>query len=145
MDDDQFLSQVLSGISEAEIITIFLPLLRRALIVDTRHNEVAGHMVGVVPQVGSMEERISVIERMRPEFKKVHSILGIPWLKSVYSLQEQGVTDRLVERLSDSGMSPALAEEAVREAVGQLFRVEHRAFVALIRGEGYQTLWTRRG
>ena len=69
--DDQFLNQVLSGISEAEIITIFFPLLRRALIIDTRHSEGLGHMVGVLPQVGSMEERIAVIEELRPQFGKV--------------------------------------------------------------------------
>src|SRR5262245_63260986 len=108
-EDDQFLSQVLSGISEAEIITIFFPLLRRALVVDTRHNEAVGHIVGVLPQVGSLEERIAVIERMRPQFGKARSILGIPWIKSVNSLREQGVVDRLIERLTDSDMSPSSA------------------------------------
>src|SRR5947208_1924002 len=100
-DDDQFLNQVLSGIAEAEIITIFFPLLRRALVIDTRHNESMGHMVRVLPQVGSMEERIAVIERMRSQFGKVRSILGIPWIKSINSLREQGIVERLVERLSD--------------------------------------------
>ena len=144
-DDDQFLSQVLSGIAEAEIITIFFPLLRRALVIDTRHNEMVGHIVGVLPQVGSMEERIAVIERMRPQFGKIRSILGIPWIKSVNSLREQGVVDRLVERLTDSEMSATSAHEAVDDALAQLSRVEHRAFVLLIRGEGYQTLWSRQG
>jgi hypothetical protein len=145
MDDDQFLNQVLSGIAEAEIITIFFPLLRRALVVDTRHSEGTGHMVGVLPQVGSMEERIAVIERMRPQFGKVHSILGIPWIKSINSLREQGVVERLVDRLSDSEMSSSTAQEIVRNAIAQLARVEHRAFISLIRGEGYQTLWSSRG
>jgi hypothetical protein len=145
MDDDQFLSQVLSGISEAEIITIFFPLLRRALIVDVRHDDATGQMVGVVAQVGSMEERIAVIEKMRPEFGKVRSILGIPWIKSVNSLHEQGVVDRLVGRLTDSQMTPSSAQQAVDDAMAQLFRIERRAFIALIHGEGYQTLWSRRG
>src|SRR5205809_80144 len=96
-DDDQFLSQVLSGISEAEIVTIFFPLLRRALVIDTRHDDQTPHMVRVMSQVGSMEERISVIQRMRPEFGKVRSILGIPWIKSVSSLNEQGVVEQLVK------------------------------------------------
>lgn len=142
-DDDQFLSQVLSGIAEAEIITIFFPLLRRALVVDTRHDEKGmGHMVGVLPQVGSMEERIAVIEGMRPQFGKVRSILGIPWLKSINSLREHGVVERLVNRLSSSEMTTPMAQEMVRGAVTQLAKVEHLAFIALIRGEGYQTLWS---
>ena len=140
-DNDQFLNQVLSGIAEAEIITIFFPLLRRALVIDTRHNESMGHMVGVLPQVGSMEERIAVIERMRSQFGKVRSILGIPWIKSINSLREQGIVERLVERLSDSEMSSSTAHEMVRDAITELAHVEHQAFIALIRGEGYQTLW----
>ena len=143
-EDDQFLNQVLSGISEAEIITIFFPLLRRALVIDTRNNEGAGHMVRVVPQVGSMEERINSIERMRPQFGKVRSILGIPWIKSVSSLSEQGVTDQLVQRLCDADMPQPRAREVVNLRLKELGQVEHRAFVAMIRGEGYQTLWSAR-
>jgi hypothetical protein len=141
-DDDQFLSQVLSGISEAEIITIFFPLLRRALVIDTRHDQETTQWVQVMPQVSSMEERISVIERRRPQFGKVRSILGIPWIKSVGTLREQGVTHRLVERLTDAGMPHHKAKAAVHDAVYELARVEHKAFVSLIKGEGYQTLWT---
>ena len=139
--DDQFLNQVLSGISEAEIITIFFPLLRRALIIDTRHSDGLGHMVGVLPQVGSMEERIAVIEQLRPQFGKVRSIISIPWIKPISSLREQGITDRLIERLSDAQMPSSIAYDAVRGAVNQLSKVEHRAFVALIQGKGYETLW----
>jgi len=140
-DDDQFLSQVLAGISEAEIITIFFPLLRRALVIDTRNNEGAGQMVRVLPQVSSMEERINAIERLRPQFGKVRSILGIPWIKSVSSLSEQGVCDQLVQRLLDTDMPPQKAQEAIERCVQELWQVEHRAFIAMIRGEGYHTLW----
>ncbi len=143
-DEDHFLNQVLSGIAEAEIITIFFPLLRRAIVVDTRNRDGEGHMVEVLSQVGSMEERIAVIEGMRPEFGKVHSILGIPWIKSINSLREQGIIERLVDRLSNSAMPRSKAQEKVRRAIAQLAHIEHRAFLALIRGEGYQTLWSSR-
>lgn len=143
-DEDQFLSQVLSGISEAEIITIFFPLLRRALVIDTRHDEETAAWVQVTPQVSSMEERIAMIEQARPQFGKVRSILGIPWIKSVGTLREQGVTPRLVERLMDAGMPHNKAKAAVHDAVYQLTKVEHKAFVLLIKGDGYQTLWTAR-
>ena len=141
-DDDQFLSQVLAGISEAEIITIFFPLLRRALVIDTRNNEGAGQMVRVMPQVSSMEERIGSIERLRPQFGKVRSILGIPWIKSVSSLIEQGVCDQLVQRLLDTNMPPQKAQDVIDRCVRELRQVEHRAFIAMIRGDGYHTLWS---
>jgi hypothetical protein len=144
-DDDQFLNQVLAGISEAEIVTIFFPLLRRALVIDTRHDDETGQMVRVMAQVGSMEERIGVIEGMRPRFGKIRSILGIPWIKSIHTLREQGVVEQLEKRLSDSGMPAFRAESAVAEAVAELTRIEHRAYVSMIMGDGYQTLWSAQG
>jgi hypothetical protein len=141
-DNDQFLNQVLAGISEAEIVTIFFPLLRRALVLDTRHDVETDQMVRVMPQVGSMEERIAVIEGMRPQFGKVRSILGIPWIKSVNTLGEQGVVEQLEKRLSDSGMPLFKARVVVSDALAELTRIEHRAYVSMIMGDGYQTLWS---
>jgi hypothetical protein len=143
-DEDQFLNQVLAGISEAEIVTIFFPLLRRALVIDTRNDGETAQLVCVMPQVGSMEERISVIEGMRPQFGKVRSILGIPWIKSIHTLGEQGVIEQLEKRLSDSGMALFKARTAVSEALAELTRIEHRAYVSMILGDGYQTLWSAR-
>ena len=142
MDDEQFLNQVLSSISEAEIITIFFPLLRRALLVDTRHTPEVGHMVRIVPQVSSMEERIASIERLRPQFGNVRAILGIPWIKSVNTLREQGVIEQVVKRLQDADMPSFHAQSAMEEALKQLSRIEHSAFLSMIRGDGYQTIWS---
>lgn len=141
-EDDQFLNQVLSGIAEAEVITIFFPLLRRALVIDTRHDSQNAQLVSVMNQVSSMEERISALEKSRATLGKVRSILGIPWIKSVSGLHEHGVTQRLVERLCDADMSLLDAQRAVRAATNELSRIEHKAFISLIKGEGYQTLWT---
>ena len=141
-EDDQFLNQALSGISEADIITIFFPLLRRALVVDTRHDANNLHMVSVMPQVRSMEDRIGSIERVRPQLGKVRSILGIPWIKSVNSLRELGITDQLLKRLVDADMPAYQAGEAINKAMRDLWWAEHRAFVSMIRGDGYQTLWS---
>ncbi len=140
-EDDQFLSQVLSGIAEAEIITIFLPLLRRALVVDTRQDELSSQFVSVMPQAKSMEERIHSIEKQRPHLGKVRSILGIPWIKSVRELRECGITERLVARLSDAGMPPQRASSSVRGAIEQLWGLEQLAFTHMIQGEGYATIW----
>lgn len=140
--DEQFLDQVMSGISEAEVITIFFPLLRRAIVVDTRHDENSKQMVKVMPQAGSMEERIRGIEKLRPQLGKVRSILGVPWMQSVRRLDEDGIAERLVARLVSSDMLPSSARSAVSEATGQLLRLEQMAFVRMIHGEGYRTVWT---
>lgn len=142
-EEDEFLKQVLAGIAEAEIITIFFPLLRRALIVDTRHNPQAGHMIKVAPQAASMQERIRSIEKLRPQFPAVQSILGIPWIKSVKRLHEDGIFDALLQKLCAQQMPPHLAIAALDHAIEQLWRIERLAFVAMIKGEGYTTLWAK--
>ena len=140
-EQDQFLSQVLVGISEADVITIFFPLLRRALVVDTRHDDHTPPLVKVMPQVSSMEERIVTIETMRPQFGKLQSILGIPWLKSVRRLSEQGVLDCLERRLSEAGIPSDVAGVTVHQSVSQLWLIERLAYESMIKGEGYTTLW----
>jgi hypothetical protein len=140
--DDQFLGQVFSAITEADVISIFFPLLRRALVIDLRGAPEAPPVVRVLGQANSMEERISSIERLRPGMGKIRSILGVPWLKSVRSLEEVGITDRLTERLTGVGMHQTESVPALRDAINQLWKIERLAFAGLIRGEGYRTLWT---
>lgn len=140
--DDQFLSQVFSAITEADVISIFFPLLRRALVIDLRNAPEVPPMIRVMGQVSSIEERITSIEEMRPGMGKIRSILGVPWLKSVRNLEEVGVTAGLVERLTQAGMSHSESASAIRNSIDRLWKIEVMAFKGLIRGEGYKTLWT---
>ncbi|MEO8286440.1 MAG: hypothetical protein ABI670_08380 [Chloroflexota bacterium] len=140
--DDQFLTQILSAIVEADVISIFFPLLRRALVIDMRESGENRPVIQIMGQANSMEERIVSIEKLRPNLGKIRSILGVPWLKSVRSVEEAGILDSLVDRLSAAGMHPAESRPALRRAINQLWNIERLAFVGLIQGEGYKTLWT---
>ena len=86
MDDDQFLLQVLASIDEAEVLSIFFPLLRRALVVDTRHTAHIGPLIAVAPQVSSTAERIAWVAAARPDFGRPEFIMMLPWIKSIRSL-----------------------------------------------------------
>src|SRR5215218_1554483 len=119
-NEEAFMNQMFAAMTEADVISIFFPLLRRALVVDVRREGDAVPMVRVMSQVNSMEERITSIEAERPELGKIRSILGVPWLKSVRGLEEEGVVDGLVRRLSEAGMSPEVARSQVRKAVNSL-------------------------
>ncbi len=143
MDEEQFLMQVMMHIDEAEVMTVFFPLLRRALVVDTRSNYEFGPLVEVMPQVNSMEERVMTIERRRPQMGRIRGILGIPWMKSVNTLVEVGVIERIEQRLVSAGMSNSAAALACANAIRDLRTAEYREMVALIRGEGYDTIWER--
>ncbi|MDQ6692808.1 MAG: hypothetical protein M3014_00065 [Chloroflexota bacterium] len=143
-EEDNILRETLSDIAEAETITVFFPLLRRAIVIDTRHNEANAQMVKVMPQANSMDQRIRAIEQVRPELGKVRSIVGIPWMKSVRQLDEQGITPQLVRRLVVTGMDERLARKSVGAALRELWQLENLAFARMIRGHGFKTLWSTR-
>ena len=144
---DEFIIQVLSTIEEAEVLTIFFPNLMKALVVDVRHNLEEGPMVRVVNQVSSMEERMAIIEKMRPRMGRVRSIAGIPWTKSIRTLKENEVIDRLEVRLQAAGMNELEAVRACEEAFQQLRDVEYNQWVDLIKGQSplYKTIWSKAG
>ncbi len=140
---DEFITQVLSTIEEAEVLTIFFPNLAKALIVDVRRNFEEGPMVRVVNQVNSMEERMSNIEKMRPGLGRVRSIAGIPWTKSVRTLKENEVVDRLQARLINAGLHHDEAIELCEDAFRRLKEVEYAQWVDLIKGQNplYKVIW----
>ncbi len=140
---DEFITQVLSTIEEAEVLTIFFPNLAKALVVDVRRSFEEGPMVRVVNQVNSMEERMTNIEKMRPALGRVRSIAGIPWTKSVRTLRDNQIIDRLQDRLVHAGMTSFEAAQACSDAFGKLKEVEHAQWVDLIKGQSplYKDIW----
>lgn len=140
---DEFITQVLSTIDEAEVLTIFFPNLGRALIVDARRNFEEGPLVKVVGQVNSMEERMAAIQKMRPGLGRVRSIAGIPWAKSVRTLAENGVIGRLEQRLVHAGESPSAAASACDTAFQKLQELERQHWVGVIKGKNslYKNIW----
>ncbi|MBN9388452.1 MAG: hypothetical protein J0I20_10400 [Chloroflexi bacterium] len=140
---DEFITQVLSTIDEAEVLTIFFPNLGRALVVDVRRNLEEGPLVKVVGQVNSMEERMAAIEKMRPGLGRVRSIAGIPWAKSIRTLQENGVIARLEQRLVRAGENPYEAAYACDNAFKTLQELEKKQWVSVIKGKNslYKNIW----
>ncbi len=140
---DEFITQVLSTIDEAEVLTIFFPNLAKALIVDTRRNFEEGPLVKVVNQVNSMEERMAAIEKMRPGLGRVRSIAGIPWTKSVRTLRENGIINRLEQRLAGSTNDMYQVSEACSTAFQKLQEIEQAQWIDLIKGQNplYKSIW----
>jgi len=140
---DEFITQVLSTIEESEVLTIFFPNLAKALVADLRRNHEEGPVVRVANQVNSMEERMSTIEKMRPGLGRVRSIAGIPWTKSVRTLQENGVVDRLQDRLIAAGLNTYEAAQVCSDAFNKLKEVERAQWIDLIKGHSplYRTIW----
>lgn len=137
------LEELAQNIDTAEVLTIYFPLLRKSLVVDMRTTPWEGPMVRVVPMVRSPEERYRSIKRMRPHFPRPQSLTLLPWPKYVDSLVRLGIYDRLLARLSATGDPGAV--QACKRAFGHLRRLERQEITAVIRGETYHAIWSRRG
>jgi chromosome condensin MukBEF ATPase and DNA-binding subunit MukB len=135
VEKDEFITQVLSTIDEAEVMTIFFPYLAKALVIDTRISRDEKPLVRVMNQVNSMEERMGSLERMRPSLGRVRSIAGIPWTKSVRTLKENEVINRLERRLLLAGLSQEEATQLCTDAFRKLRQVEQAQWIDLIKGE----------
>ncbi|MQC18359.1 MAG: hypothetical protein DWG80_04710 [Chloroflexi bacterium] len=129
------LDEVVQNINEAEIVSLFFPTLRRALLVDTRCNEHAGTFVKIVPMARSGADRLRSVRKLRPQFARPDSITIIPWDAHVDSLVSLGVWEPLISRLD----CPDIAE-ACLQVLRTIELAEHRAAIL---GDEYETLWSR--
>ena len=144
MDGDSWLdsNELHRAVSDAEVLSILFPLVRKSLIVDTRFNADNEPLVRVVPQARSLEDRYRSIRRMRPRFPRPDNITAIPWPKYVASLIQLGVVARIRERLEQSGFSGPI--HALDKALAELRRLERLELAAAIQGERYHTVWPSR-
>ena len=100
MDDEMVYDndEVLKNIDNAEVMSVFFPRFRKAVVIDTRSDDVQGPIVRVMPMVASPQERLRSIRRLRPEFPRPKALTLIPWPRHVDSLVNVGLWDRIVQR-----------------------------------------------
>ncbi|MBI2847173.1 MAG: hypothetical protein HYX82_04745 [Chloroflexi bacterium] len=141
MDSDFRLDigEVGRNIESAEVISLYFPLLRKTLLMDTRHNGGEEPMIKVVPMVDSVEERFRSLRKLRPRLPKPDSITVIPWPKYVGSIVRLGIWDKIVQRFVATGHKEAV--KACEEALKDLLEFEKTELAAVIKGEHYYTLW----
>ncbi len=134
---------VLRNMHEAEVISLFLPYLGRALIVDLRHNEAEGPLVTTDGLVSGPQERMDKLRRLRPHFELPSNITLAPWLGPVRSLETTGALTEIVGRLERIGHPRVKAD--LDRAYDELRSLERGEVLALIRGdvERTKTLYQR--
>jgi hypothetical protein len=135
------LDEIRRNLDTAEVITVWFPLLRRTLLVDTRHSETEPPLVRVVPTASSVEDRLRSLKKLRPRFPTPESVTLVPWPKYLESLRTLGLWDGLLARLGAIGPPSVLQDcDRVWRALAQLERDE---IEAALRGSGYRSLWER--
>ncbi len=137
------IDEVIRNINNAEIISIMFPVLGKSLVLDVRYTADEGPMAVVVPMVGSPEERSRSIQRMRPGFPRPKELALVPWTLYVDSLVRLGIWDSIMKRFIESGHGEAI--KACERALDELRRLEREEITSAIRGDNYQTIWSREG
>jgi len=134
------IDEVLRNVQEAEVMSIFFPSFRKALIIDTRSNTDDGPMVRLMPMASSPQDRVRSIRKLRPGFPRLQNLTLIPWQRYVDSLVNLGVWEKIVKRIEESGDAKAI--QACDAALTELRRLERQELVAAISGDNYQTIWS---
>ena len=130
---------MLKSIDSADVISIFFPSFRRALVVDPRSNARHSAMVQIAPMAASPQERLRLIRRQRPGLPRVRNLAVIPWTRYVDSLVRLGLWDKLIDRLDSSGEDEAIEE--CERALAELREMEREEHVNAIIGKNYHTIW----
>lgn len=134
---------ITQNIDEAQVISLYFPVIGKTLLLDTRTNAQSGPLVCLLEMVSTPAERMDTVVQLRPQFPRPESMTLIPWMRRVDSLSDTGVWDHLVARLDGCDDPDCLAAAiACRDELRQL---ERRELVGALTGEDYRTLWGRPG
>ena len=135
------LESVAMHVEKATTFSIFFPTLRRSLVIDMRHGPEEGPLVRVLPVARSPHERIRSLRRMRPHLPRATEMVVIPWPTYVENLVRTGVWQKIAQRVTASGSREAA--RSLTNALAELRKYESQELGALIRGERYETIWSR--
>jgi len=135
------LERVVQNIDEADVVTIYFPLLGKTLILDTRRNEHAGPLITIVPIAQDGTDRYRSFHNLRPSFPRPQSISMIPWTHRIDSLSRLGVWSHVVARVQTIAPDPCAFIEMADTCLSELRDLEVRELLRAVSGEQYQTLW----
>jgi hypothetical protein len=135
------LDRVAQNIDEADVITIYFPLLGRTLIMDVRSNDSVGPMISLVPIATDSIDRYRSFRRLRPQLPRPDSISMIPWTNRVESLDRMGIWPRILARLGTLLGDDGDLQERAAACLCELGALEVREMLRAVSGDQYHTLW----
>tara|TARA_B100000519_G_scaffold92625_1_gene80716 strand:- start:1812 stop:2255 length:444 start_codon:yes stop_codon:yes gene_type:complete len=135
------LNDVKANILEADVISIFFPNFQKSVLVDTRSNDTDGPSIMLTPMARSPRERVKSMEKLRPGFPEVKNMILIPWLRYIFSLEESGIWELLIERLDQS--THLNSNIAANTILDELKNLEYLELLDVIKGDQYQTIWPK--
>ena len=137
------LDEVMEVIDTAEVLVVRFAMLDKRLLVDTRHDDVDGPMLKLVPKASSVEDRFRSLKELRPRFVLPEKIVSFTWPRQIETFRLAGLWQRIIDRLIASGHQGV--KEQCEAVFGELVEEEKAEVLTAIRGgPSYQSLWERR-
>ena len=136
------LEDLIRNVEKAEVISIYFPLLKTTLLIDTRFDTGDSPLVSLVPSANSVDERVRYLKRLRPNYPHPTDITILPWTRRAQVLVKLGIWQILLDRLVYSGFDGAV--QAFSDAKDEIERLESKELVSAIRGDNYYTIWKRK-
>ena len=133
------LEEVMESVDNAEVMSLYFPAFRKAVVIDTRSSDTEGPMLSIMPMAASPQERLRSLRRLRPSFPRVSGLTVVEWTRYVDSLVTLGVWDRIVKRFADSDQDDAVT--ACGTVLNELRRLEGEELAAVVSGKNYHTIW----
>ena len=129
-------------IEDAEVLSVYFPMLGKTLLLDLRYTADIPPFIRVVSSARGPEERLRYLRRTRPGLPRPTDLTAMFWPRFVHSLVRLGVFERMLERAAATGHPSAV--QACREALRELQQLERAELASVISGEHYHTVWARR-
>ena len=130
---------ICQNIDEEDVVSMYFPMLRRTLLLDTRSEKFVRPYIGIVPMVRAPAERFESLKRLRPRLPRPESITIVPWTRRIGALEDAGVWARVIARLEGAGGAAEVAR--ARDCLKQLYAFEQEELANAIRGRQYETIW----
>ena len=133
------LNNLINNITDSDVVSIVFFNLEASLVLDRREQD-GEVLIKVFPIAKSPDERIKILNKIRPGLDEVKNFIVIPWHSYLKVLTEDGVWDKLLENIFYVVNEDSFFK--LDDAIEELESIERNKIKDAITGNGYKTLWS---
>tara|TARA_B100000073_G_scaffold223053_1_gene185788 strand:- start:377 stop:796 length:420 start_codon:yes stop_codon:yes gene_type:complete len=133
------LNNFINNITDSDVVSIVFFNLEASLVLDRREQD-GEVLIKVFPIAKSPDERIKILNKIRPGLDEVKNFIVIPWHSYLKVLTEDGVWDKLLENIFYVVNEDSFFK--LDDAIEELESIERNKIKDAIIGNGYKTLWS---
>ena len=133
------LNNFINNITDSDVVSIVFFNLEASLVLDRREKN-GDILIKVFPIAKSPDERIKILNDLRPGLNEVKNFIVIPWHSYLKVLTDDSVWDKLLENIFYLVDENAFIK--LDDAIEELQLLEESKIKNAIIGNGYKTIWS---